>query len=377
MFSKPAVRLVLAVLALLTLCLALTALRYPYLGIVGAILLVLALDPMALVRSLARVARKPGFWFVAALLGALAANAVIVRLVPVKLPHISLAAEQIARIGPLKVTNTLLASWVTMLVLIVIAFLATRRMEMVPRGLQNLIESVLESLYNFVHSVLGERTALAFPTIATLFFFILVSNWMGLLPGYLSITLTRAAEHGHEAHAVHLLRSAATDLNTTLALAIGSVLMTQVYGVAVAGLPGYLLRFVKIERFVAFARGLSGKGPRKGVGSLFFGCIDLIIGILELFDEFTKVLSFSFRLFGNIFAGEVLLGVMVFLVPFVASLPFLGLELFVGFIQAFVFAVLTAAFIAQATAHHGAAAEAHTPHPAEETAPAPAATFGS
>ena len=387
MFSKPAVRLVLAVLALLTLCLSLTALRHPYLGIIGAVLLVLALNPMALGRSLACAARKPGFWFLVALLGALVANAVIVRLVPVKLPHISLAAEEVARLGPLKITNTLLASWVTMLVLIVIAFLGTRRMEMVPRGLQNVIEFVIESLYSFLRSILGERTGLAFPTIATLFLFILVSNWMGLLPGYLSITITRAAEHGHEAHAVHLLRSAATDLNTTLALAIGSVLMTQVYGIAVAGFPGYLLRFIKVERFAAFVHGLNGKGPRQGLGSLFYGFIDLIIGVLELFDEMTKVLSFSFRLFGNVFAGEVLLGVMIFLVPFVASLPFLGLELFVGFIQAFVFAVLTAAFIAQATAHHGAEAHATAPHHApdgaderglvEEPAAAPAAAHGT
>ena len=356
-------------------------------GIAGAVLLLLALDPVALARSLARLARKPGFWFLAALVGALVANAVIVRLVPVKLPHISLAAEEVTRVGPLKVTNTLLASWVTMLVLIVVALLATRRMEMVPRGLQNLVEFVIESLYGFLRSILGERTALAFPTIATLFLFIIVSNWMGLLPGYLSVYITRAAAHGHEVEHVGLLRSAATDLNTTLALAISSVVMTQVYGFAVAGFPGYLLRFIKIERFTAFVRGMTGKGPRQGPGSLFYGFIDLIIGVLELFDEMTKVLSFSFRLFGNVFAGEVLLGVMIFLVPFVASLPFLGLELFVGFIQAFVFAVLTAAFIAQATAHHGAEAHATTPHPAadgagdrglaEEPASAPAAAHGT
>ena len=308
--------------------------------------------------------RKPGFWLLILLVFALTFN--FWHPFDIQVPHISLAAEEVTRVGPLRITNTLLASWVTMLVLFLVAFLATRRMEMVPRGLQNLVEFAIESLYRFVESIAGERTALIFPTIATLFLFIFVSNWMGLLPGYLSITVERAATHGHEAaHAaekVPLLRSAATDLNTTLALALSSVLMSQVYGVMAVGFPQYFMRFLNVRRFVAYVKGATGRGPRVGLGSLAQGGMDLFIGVLELFDEFTKVLSFSFRLFGNIFAGEVLLGVMIFLFPFVASLPFLGLELFVGFIQAFIFAVLSTAFITQATAHHGAEAEAHQAH---------------
>ncbi|HOG48237.1 MAG TPA: FoF1 ATP synthase subunit a [Anaerolineae bacterium] len=288
----------------------------------------------------------------------------------ITVPHISLAAEEVARLGPLKITNTLIASWVTMLVLIVIALLATRKMELVPRGLQNVVEFVIEMLYNQVKATAGKSAALIFPTIATLFLFIIVSNWMGLLPGYLSITwAVGGAEQGAEAaHRVHLLRSANTDLNTTLALAIVSVLMSQVYGVIVVGFPRYFMRFFAVRRYIAFFKGLAGRGPRQGVGSLFMGFIDIFIGVLELFDEFTKIMSFGFRLFGNIFAGEVLLGVMVFLLPFVASLPFLGLELFVGFIQAFVFAVLSTAFISQATAHHGdeAAKREHTEQPAAQ-----------
>ena len=324
--------------------------------------------------------RKPGFWLVVALLVAMVFNF----LTPFKpgLPHISLAAEEVTRVGPLRITNTLLASWVTMLVLIVISLLATRRMQMVPRGLQNIVEFAIETLYNLVEGTVGKRASLVFPTIATLFLFIFVSNWLGLLPGYLSIYVEHATAQGEAvahaakevAHAAEeaahgpvraaILRSAATDLNTTLALALGSVFMSQVYGVIVIGFPRYFLRFVNIRRYIAFFKGLTGRGPRTGVGNLLFGFIDLFIGILELFDEFTKIMSFSFRLFGNIFAGEVLLGVMAFLVPFVASLPFLGLELFVGFIQAFVFAVLSTAFIAQATAHHGEEAVAHEEHPA-------------
>jgi len=308
------------------------------------------------------VFRKPKFWLLVAVVAALALDLVYYIAHPfgitIELPHISLAAEEVGRVGPLKITNTLIASWVSMLVLIVVSLLATRRMQMVPRGLQNVIEYVIEMLYKQVEGTMGAgRAALVFPTIATLFLFIIISNWMGLLPGYLSITWDAGA-----GHRVHLLRSANTDLNTTLALAVSSVVMSQVYGFRVVGFPRYLLRFFNIGRYIAFFKGLAGRGPRQGVGSLLFGFIDLFIGALELFDEFTKVMSFGFRLFGNIFAGEVLLGVMVFLLPFVATLPFLGLELFVGFIQAFVFAVLSTAFIAQATtAHHGEGAEAHEP----------------
>lgn len=319
--------------------------------------------------------RKPTFWLIVAVVAALALDLVYMVAHPfgihIPVPHISLAAEEVTHVGPLKITNTLIASWVTMLVLIVVAFLGTRRMQMVPRGLQNVLEFVIETLYNLVRGTAGAHAALVFPTIATLFLFIIVSNWMGLLPGYLSIMVEKAAEHGHEVEHIPLLRSANTDLNTTLALAISSVVMSQVYGIIVVGFPRYFLRFFNIRRYVAFFKGLSGRGPRQGFGSLFMGIIDLFIGILELFDEFTKIMSFGFRLFGNIFAGEVLLGVMVFLLPFVASLPFLGLELFVGFIQAFVFAVLSTAFIAQATAHHGEEAEAHA-H-AEHAAPQPQA----
>ncbi len=306
--------------------------------------------------------RKPKFWLLLAVLAALAFDLVYYVAHPfgisIGIPHISLAAEEITKVGPLKITNTLIASWITMLVLIVLAFLATRRMQLVPRGLQNVVEYAIEMLYKLVEGTVGKaRAALVFPTIATLFLFIIISNWMGLLPGYLSITWDVGA-----GHKVHLLRSANTDLNTTLALAISSVVMSQVYGFAVVGFPHYLLRFFPVQRYIDFFKGLAGRGPRKGVSSLLFGFIDLFIGALELFDEFTKIMSFAFRLFGNIFAGEVLLGVMVFLLPFVASLPFLGLELFVGFVQAFVFAILSTAFIAQATtAHHGEGAEAHEP----------------
>lgn len=306
------------------------------------------------------VLRKPGFWLAAAVLAALAFN--FFHPFDIQAPHITLAAEEVLRIGGLRVTNTLLASWLAMAVLIVVALLSTRNMQAVPHGLQNLVEAVLEALAKICEPTLGSRTPLVFPTIATLFLFIVVCNWMEILPGFASIVVTKAAEHGQALERVPLLRSAATDLNTTVALALSAVLMSQVYGTLVAGFPRYLTRFVNIRRFVAFFDGLRGRGPKESVSTLALGLLDLFVGLMELFDEFTKILSFSFRLFGNVFAGEVLLSVMVFLFPFVASLPFLGLELFVGAVQAFVFAVLATAFIAQATTtHHHAPAQVRQP----------------
>jgi F-type H+-transporting ATPase subunit a len=273
------------------------------------------------------------------------------------------------------IPNTIIATWVTMAVLVVVSILTTRNMELVPGGLQNVVEMVIEMLYNFFEGMAGERVRQFFPVVATFFLFIIVSNWMGLLPGYSSIGVWEE-HHGAEAQVVEsvtheqeveakeaeehyeesekvlapFLRSAATDLNTTVALAICSVVAAQVYGFRAAGL-GYFTRFINFGKLFGFFSGLVGRGRRKGLEGLLIGVADVIIGILEIFDELTKILSFSFRLFGNIFAGEVLLIVIAFLMPLVASLPFMALELFVGFMQAFIFAVLSLAFFGLAVAH--------------------------
>src|SRR5262249_7027906 len=171
----------------------------------------------------------------------------------------------------------------------------------------------------------------------TIFFFVITANWMGLVPGFGSIGYWENVPGEEQQEFVPLLRAATTDLNTTLAIALTSVIATQVFGLRTLG-GGYVSKFIN-----------------------FRGPIDFYVGILELIAEFAKIISFTFRLFGNIFAGEVLLAVIVFLVPWIAALPFYGLELFVGFIQAFVFAVLTLVFMTLATtAHeHGGAAPGH------------------
>jgi F-type H+-transporting ATPase subunit a len=282
---------------------------------------------------------------------------------PVVMPEISMPAEPVFTIPGLgfAVTNTLLATWLTMLLLIVGSIAVTRNLNMVPSGLQNLVEWGLGVLLNLTESVAGERGRKFFPLVATIFIFLLVSNWMGIVPGFASVGLIHEAhEGGHAVHQVSalglnlnilqaeevgehdtgwtvfsFLRSAATDLNTPLALALISVVMTQVVGYQAQGLR-YFSKFIS-----------------------FKDVLGLIVGPLEAVSELAKIISFSFRLFGNIFAGEVLLAVLAFIVPYLVSIPFFALELFVGLMQAFVFAMLTLVFMAMATMGHGSEGEEH------------------
>ncbi len=273
------------------------------------------------------------------------------------LPDISLAAEEVRL--PLnvpvfrdRVPNTLPTTWLSMLVLIVVAYFATRKMELVPSGFQNAVEAIVEMFYNFVEGVAGEKARIFFPLVATFFFFILTSNWMGILPGFGSI-LVPGFHKGHLVQ-VPLLRSANAHLSTTIALAIISVGATQYFGFKLVGLPflGRYFTFKSSPREEDSEAGgfavLIGKlgGFMERIGNAF-------AGILELASEFIKILSFSFRLFGNIFAGEVLLIVVAYLAAFIASLPFMALEIFVGFVQALIFSMLSLVFFMVATAHHG------------------------
>ena len=290
----------------------------------------------------------------------------------VALPLISVAAETIVHFGNFSISNSLLTAWIVMAILIILALAATRRIpkdidsaanaDLVPNGLANVVEWVIEGINGLVTSVGGRWSARYFPIVMTIFLFVIASNWLGLLPGFGSIGLlehphdanatsyiargavltAEVAEDSHEGYVlVPLLRSPSTDLNFTLALALVSVFMTQYFGVESLKL-GYFSKFFNVHGF------------KDGV---FPGIVEFFAGLLELIAEFAKIISFSFRLFGNVFAGEVLLGVMAFLIPYAISLPFYGLELFVGFIQALVFMMLTLVFFASATIGHGG--EAH------------------
>jgi F-type H+-transporting ATPase subunit a len=278
-----------------------------------------------------------------------------IRIVNDMMPPISIEAERVFEILGFPISNSIIASWLTMLILIVVSVLVSRNTKLAPaaRSFQNIVEAVLEMFYNGVAKVrAGDQVRLFFPLSATIFFFVLTSNWLGaLIPGFGSIGLLEH-HHGEEVF-VPLLRSTCSDLNTTLALALFAVISIQIYGVKVQGFSRYAGRFIRLGGFLNFFKSLVGSQPRKGmIKTLMNAVIDAFIGVLEIFDELTKLLSFSFRLFGNIFAGEVLLIVIALLVPFIAPLPFQGLELFVGYIQALIFSTLTLVFLKMATTHH-------------------------
>ena len=295
-------------------------------------------------------------------------NVVAVSAFPPLRPHIQLPPEPISGpffpvFGqPFYLTNTLLATLVADILLLLIGFgvwRAARSGELVPKGISGAVEAFIEILYNLTESTAGKWAKTIFPFFATITLLVLVLNWMELIPGVDSIgwldehhiphpeectftkTIFGATAVGGDsecaAGVVPFLRATATDLNFTLALALIAVVMTQAIGVRAQGI-GYFTKFINTKTF--FTKPI-------------FGVIDFGVGILEMVSEFSKILSFAFRLFGNIFAGAVLLFVIGTLVPVFAQTPFLMLEFFVGAIQAVVFGLLTMTFMAQATQSHG------------------------
>lgn len=298
--------------------------------------------------------------------------------------HISLAAERVWTVSGLPVSNAFITTWVVMALLGILSFLSTRKMSMIPGNAQLIAESIVGGLYDFFEAIAGRHIKQFFPIVASLFLFILVANWVGLLPGVGTVGFYRtevekeqivanapvavvvegvekkseSAAHGKQVaeqpaeasvdavrpveepktEFVPLLRGATADLNMTLALAVVSVIAMQYFGFLNLG-THYLSRFINFKDPINFS-----------------------VGLLEVVSDISKIISFAFRLFGNIFAGEVLLAVMAFLMPFIVPLPFLMMELFVGLIQALVFSMLSTAFFSVAVSHGAeehAGAEAH------------------
>lgn len=239
--------------------------------------------------------------------------------------EISLAAEELFKIGNFPITNSLFLTFAVSLTLLTFSAVIYRKINVIPGKFQSVAEMGMGWLMDMMESVLGsaKKAERYFPLVATIFLFIWISNLSGILPGVGSFIFEN--NHGK----VPLFRSPAADLNFTLAFAIVSVVVTNIIGMASVGV------FSHIGKFINF------RNPIK-----FF------IGILELVSEIAKIISLSFRLFGNVFAGEVLLIIVSFLSPYFIPLPFLLLELFVGLIQAFVFAMLTLVSIALHTAEH-------------------------
>ncbi len=244
------------------------------------------------------------------------------------MPHISIKAEKIFELMGLGITNSMIASAIVFLLTIFIALYYKNQSTLKRKSnFYYFINFFIKTIYELFYSVFGEKTNVFFPLLFAFFFYILLQNWFGLLPGVGSLLIK--VKEGHEHVLVPLLRGNSADLNTTLALAIISVFMIQFFSVKYLGIKKYLHKFFNFSDPIMF-----------------------FVGILDIISEFSKVLSFAFRLFGNIFAGEVILIIIAFLIPVLASFPFILMEVFVGLIQALVFSMLTAVFISNSIADH-------------------------
>ncbi|HZY42724.1 MAG TPA: FoF1 ATP synthase subunit a [Anaerolineae bacterium] len=303
-------------------------------------------------------------------------------------PAVALPSEAPFSIGGFPVANTLITTVIADMVLLLFVFAAMRKIRRgdpdaeIPRGVQNIFELIMDALYGLCKNVAGSNALKIFPVMATIFLFVLFANWMEMVPGMESIGMLHTPHEGkgfepvpllggaiytvNNARAIPLaehtaaegevaktelctscvvvpfLRVPTSDINTTLALSLVTMVLVQVFGVRALG-GAYFYKFINIP---ALKKG--------GMGIMFF-----VVGFLELISEISRILSFAFRLLGNIFAGGVLLFVMTSLMPFILPVPFYGLELFVGFIQALVFSMLSLAFISAAMTSHDSHEEAH------------------
>lgn len=259
----------------------------------------------------------------------------------------TLFAEPIFHIGSFTVTNSLLMSWTTVFVLVVFFVSLGLRIKKVPGKLQNIFEILLDEALKLADSITGSRkkSERLMPIVLSLFLFILVNNWLGLLPGVGTIGFIEG-EAGHQVF-VPLLRGATADLNTTLAISLFAVILSHILGVITLGAWHHVNKFINVNTLSQIP-----KKVMKEPIVLVLNPIKAFVGVVELIGEFAKVASLSFRLFGNIFAGEVLLASMMALFAYFVPLPFMFLEIIVGIVQAMVFSILTLAFLSMAMESH-------------------------
>ncbi len=262
-------------------------------------------------------------------------------------PEPKLPAEVVFHLLSFPITNSIIAVWFTIITLVGFSYAVTHRLKLIPARLQGLLELSLGSLLSFCQRVAGEKNGRRFfPVVATIFLFVAFNAWLSLIPGFGSITVTTA-----EGEYVHLLKGANTDINMPLALALMSFVFVEYFGLRSVGIR-YLGKFVNVGQFLRSIGQLVRGKVRAGLGGLITGLINIFVGLLEALSEFIRIVSFTFRLFGNMTAGEILLLIAAFLIPWVFALPFYGLELLVGFVQALIFGGLTLVFLTLAVAHY-------------------------
>jgi F-type H+-transporting ATPase subunit a len=284
-------------------------------------------------------------------IGALLAPVAALAAEPAEHETLSLKAAPLFQIGSFSVTNSMLVSWIVALAVILFAQIATRNIRTVPTGAQNFWEWLVESLYNFLESIIGhELVKKTFWFFATIFIFILFTNWAGLIPGVGTVGWGYV-DPASGAFRIDrpLLRGANADLNMTSAMAIIFFVLWLIWALQANGIGGFLMHL------------FGPKGETSGVLKILMVVVFFLVGWLEIISILFRPISLSFRLFGNIFAGESILDAMSHMVPALAWLipiPFYFLEILVGFVQALVFMLLTAIFTLL-IAQHSPGEEAH------------------
>ena len=292
-----------------------------------------------------------------------------------KLLEIKIQPDIIFYIGPLPVTNTLLCTWLSIVVLVAVFWAGSRRRDLIPQGMQNLVEWMVELLLGLVEGVSGKvKGRKFFPLVATFFTFIFVSNLLDVFPGVDTIgTINHDAIRAAHITAQPILgfilvgdlsdklipwiRPATSDLNLNFSMALIAVITAQGFGFATLGPLEHLGRYFSVKTFFKSLIKLDFMG-------MFQGFVEFFVGLIELISEIARIISLAFRLFGNIFAGSAVLAVFAFILPFAADIVFIPLELFVAFVQALVFSLLALVYLEIATTSH----EAHAEHETEQEA---------
>jgi F-type H+-transporting ATPase subunit a len=255
-------------------------------------------------------------------------------------PHVELPSEGLFEVAGFTITNTLIASWLSVIVLAIVFYVCTRKMKLIPGRLQNLAEMAVEALLSFVKGAAGEKHArLLFPAVATIFIYVITNAYLALLPFFGTVVVA-----GQEGEFVPLFRSANTDINVPLSIAVMSFIFIEFWGMKSLGTFRYLGEFFNFGQIGRGVKELFKGKIRPAITNIAFGFINLFVGLLEVFSHLIRIVSFTFRLFGNMTAGEILLLVSAYLIPFIFTIPFYGLELLIGFIQALIFAGLTLVF---------------------------------
>ena len=251
----------------------------------------------------------------------------------------TLFAETIFNVGDFPITNSLLTSWVAVFLIIILSLTIRAKNSRIPSVFQSFIETVIEGALGMMDLVTDDRakSKKVFPLVFSIFLFILINNWLGLVPGLGSITYNGTA----------LFRGATADLNTTLALGLFAVVSANVFGIIVVGGWNWFNKFINIKALLE----IPGK-IRHEPTIVLVNPITFFVGLIEIVSEIAKVASLSFRLFGNIFAGEVLIASISALVAFGVPLPFMFLEVIVGIIQALIFSILTLVYYTIASTEH-------------------------